>query len=291
MFLEAPIGTGYSYTEETNDTHVGDEATARDSNTFLQRFLGPGYFPQFQGHEFHIWGESYAGIYIPTLANQILLSNNEREAASLPPSVNLVALGIGNGCSGTESASCGSRPSAKTFAETEEGITLRFLKDHALLSTEVYESVQSACAGVTGATPLNRYADCYEDVPWDAVTEPGAGCRGPYSNTTSPDNERTCLTKACYHVCPLTDPTNPHTACCTALTSYEQGLGLIDIYGIYNHCELETEEEERQRGRSSVVTPRQYILAELRQHRDGQASPLGGHREPAGLRDLNGMFT
>ena len=230
-----------------------------------------------------------AGIYIPTLANQILRSNNQREATGLPPFVNLVALGIGNGCSGTDSASCGSRPSAKNFAETEEGITLRFLKDHALLSTEVYESVQSACEGVTGATPLNRYDDCYEDVPWDAVTEPAEGCRGPYSNTTTPDDATTCLTKECYHVCPLTDPTNPNTACCNALESYEQGLGLIDIYGIYNHCDLETDEAElRRRGRSSVVTPRQYILDELRQQRGWRASAHHGHTAQAGLRDLNG---
>ena len=112
------------------------------------------------------------GIYIPTLANQIMLANSERESAGLPPSINLRNLGIGNGCSGTESASCGSRPSAETFSETGEGITLRFLKDHALLSTDVYESVQSACGGVTGATPLDRYEDCYEDVAWDAVAEP-----------------------------------------------------------------------------------------------------------------------
>ena len=139
------------------------------------------------------------GIYIPTLAKQVLLSNREREAAGFSPSINLVALGIGNGCSGTESASCGSRPGAKSFSETEEGITLRFLKDHALLSTEVYERVQAACAGVTGATPLNRYSDCFVDVPWDVVTDPPEGCRGPYSNTTTPDNEVTCLTKDCYH--------------------------------------------------------------------------------------------
>ena len=62
VFLEAPIGTGYSYTEETDNPHIGDERTARDSHTFLERFLGPEYFPQFQKMEFHIWGESYAGV-------------------------------------------------------------------------------------------------------------------------------------------------------------------------------------------------------------------------------------
>eukprot|EP01052_Picozoa_sp_SAG31_P014401 SAG31_NODE_893_length_11177_cov_10.241806_6_plen_141_part_00 len=62
VFLEAPIGTGFSYTEATDTPHVGDETTALDSYTFLERFLGPDYFPQFQPHAFHIWGESYGGI-------------------------------------------------------------------------------------------------------------------------------------------------------------------------------------------------------------------------------------
>ena len=87
-------------------------------------------------------GESYAGIYIPTLANQILLANDARAHRGLRRSVNLVAIGIGNGCSGTESASCGSRPSASNFAETDEGITLRFLKDHALVSSAKYAEVR-----------------------------------------------------------------------------------------------------------------------------------------------------
>ena len=107
---------------------------------------------------------------IPTLAEQILRGNAERAEAGLGPSVNLVALGIGNGCSGTESASCGSRPSATTFAETDEGITLRFLRDHALLSAEVFDGVHSACSHVTGANPLSRFRDCYVHVPWDGLT-------------------------------------------------------------------------------------------------------------------------
>lgn len=55
IFLEAPVGTGYSYTDETDTPHIGDEATARDSHTFLERFLGAEYFPQFAPMLFHIW--------------------------------------------------------------------------------------------------------------------------------------------------------------------------------------------------------------------------------------------
>ena len=62
IWLEGPIGTGFSYTDETDTPHIGDEGTAHDNHVFLERFLGPDYFPQFGGHELHIWGESYAGI-------------------------------------------------------------------------------------------------------------------------------------------------------------------------------------------------------------------------------------
>jgi hypothetical protein len=65
---------------------------------------------------------------------------------------------------------------------------------------------------------------------------------------------------------------------------------VIDIYGIYNHCDLETDEEaRRQRGKSSVITPRQYILNELLQSR-GHTTPRHQQTRPAGLRDLNGTF-
>ena len=165
---------------------------------------------------------------IPTLADQILRGNAERAEAGLGPSVNLVALGIGNGCSGTESASCGSRPSATTFAETDEGITLRFLRDHALLSAEVFDGVHSACSHVTGANPLSRFRDCYVHVPWDGLTPEPEHCRGPYSNSSTPDNNVTCPDKhgaqQCYHLCPLpANASDPNAACCSAL-NYEEGV-------------------------------------------------------------------
>lgn len=67
LFLEGPIGTGYSYTEAEGDVHRGDNSTALDNLNFMREFLGT-HFPQYADHQFYIAGESYAGIYIPTLA-------------------------------------------------------------------------------------------------------------------------------------------------------------------------------------------------------------------------------
>jgi len=46
-------------------------------------------FPEYKGRRFFITGESYAGIYIPTLVNELLKSNLDY--------VNLVGAAIGNG--------------------------------------------------------------------------------------------------------------------------------------------------------------------------------------------------
>lgn len=60
LFLEAPVGVGFSYTNSSNDlTTLGDRITAHDSYTFLIEWFKR--FPDFKSHDFYITGESYAG--------------------------------------------------------------------------------------------------------------------------------------------------------------------------------------------------------------------------------------
>lgn len=119
---------------------------------FLRRFLTlPEYYPEMGSNEFYIAGESYAGIYIPTLAQEIVRGNVThtrtlqffamywsilmvclwcQDAGELP--INLVGLMIGNGCTGGDTPSCGQSPSASTFAESSGGHQLAMLHDRAL---------------------------------------------------------------------------------------------------------------------------------------------------------------
>jgi serine carboxypeptidase-like clade II len=60
LFLEAPVGVGFSYTNRSSDLRqLGDRVTAQDSYSFLLNWFSK--FPEFKGRDFYIAGESYAG--------------------------------------------------------------------------------------------------------------------------------------------------------------------------------------------------------------------------------------
>ncbi|KAH3673537.1 hypothetical protein WICMUC_003644 [Wickerhamomyces mucosus] len=67
IFLDQPVGVGYSYGDEKVSTTY---AAAKDVFIFLELFYQK--FPQFIKNDFHIAGESYAGHYIPAIASEII---------------------------------------------------------------------------------------------------------------------------------------------------------------------------------------------------------------------------
>jgi len=70
LFVDSPVGVGYSYSNTSDDIlRNGDARTAKDSLEFLLKWLER--FPQYKGREFYLTGESYAGHYVPQLAQAI----------------------------------------------------------------------------------------------------------------------------------------------------------------------------------------------------------------------------
>lgn len=85
IFLDQPVGTGYSYTD--GDRPKSSVTAAKDVYALLSLFFQQ--FPAYAKQDFHISGESYAGHYIPATGAEIL-SHSSRN-------INLKSLLIGNG--------------------------------------------------------------------------------------------------------------------------------------------------------------------------------------------------
>jgi carboxypeptidase C (cathepsin A) len=71
--------------------NTNDNRTADDNLAALQLFYRG--FPEFASNDFYIAGESYAGIYVPTLANAIRVSNEAGKSFR----IHLKGFMVGNG--------------------------------------------------------------------------------------------------------------------------------------------------------------------------------------------------
>ncbi|XP_039155861.1 serine carboxypeptidase 24-like [Eucalyptus grandis] len=72
LFLDSPFGVGYSVRSVVEED--GDNSTAMDNFAFLNKWLE--VFPKFKYRDFYIAGESYAGHFIPQLA-QVIVNQNK----------------------------------------------------------------------------------------------------------------------------------------------------------------------------------------------------------------------
>lgn len=90
LYIEAPVGVGFSYSPNQADYFQTDEGTASDNYQALLNFFE--LFPEFKSNQFFVTGESYAGIYVPTLSKAILDGNNQGNAY-----INMTGFAIGNG--------------------------------------------------------------------------------------------------------------------------------------------------------------------------------------------------
>ena len=97
LYIESPGDVGFSYidSQAIYEKEINDEITANDNLKALLDFFDK--FPSYKGRDFYISGESYAGVYIPTLAYNILM-HNKKEVQS--KKINLKGILIGNGLIG-----------------------------------------------------------------------------------------------------------------------------------------------------------------------------------------------
>lgn len=63
IYVESPVGVGYSYSDFNDDYKTGDAETALDNYVLIRQFLDR--FPERKSNDFYIASESYGGHYMP----------------------------------------------------------------------------------------------------------------------------------------------------------------------------------------------------------------------------------
>ncbi|KAF3323163.1 serine carboxypeptidase-like protein [Carex littledalei] len=96
LYVDQPTGTGYSYSSDTRDLRHDEVGVSNDLYDFLQEFFAK--HPEYAKNDFYITGESYAGHYIPALANRVHQGNKAKEGLH----INLKGFAIGNGLTNPE---------------------------------------------------------------------------------------------------------------------------------------------------------------------------------------------
>ncbi|CAK9154473.1 unnamed protein product [Ilex paraguariensis] len=148
IFLESPAGVGFSYSNTTSDYNLsGDNRTASDSYTFLVNWLER--FPEYKTRDFFITGESYAGHYVPQLA-QLILHNNKYANQTV---INLKGIAIGNAYIDSLTTVIGG---------------VDYYWTHALTSDEIHKGIVLTC---NFSLPLNISQSCedYFNQLYDSV--------------------------------------------------------------------------------------------------------------------------
>uniref|UniRef100_A0A0K0D190 Carboxypeptidase n=1 Tax=Angiostrongylus cantonensis TaxID=6313 RepID=A0A0K0D190_ANGCA len=121
LFLESPSGVGFSYNTNNNVT-TNDDDVAQHNYQALVDFLRK--FPEYHGRATYITGESYGGVYLPTLAVRMI-----NDSVNFP---NFKGVAIGNGI-------------LSFSLNYVTSIPLFYY--HGLIRNELYTNFSSTCCG------------------------------------------------------------------------------------------------------------------------------------------------
>jgi carboxypeptidase C (cathepsin A) len=128
VYIESPAQVGFSYMDG-KAPRWNDDLVAKLNARAVREFFN--VWSEYSGRETYISGESYAGIYVPTVFYE-LHATNERD----PVKVNLKGFAVGNGC--TDPLEC-------EFQNDYPVFLMQLFRDLGYISQEQYELVDATC--------------------------------------------------------------------------------------------------------------------------------------------------
>jgi carboxypeptidase C (cathepsin A) len=141
LYLEQPKGVGFSYCTQGTECVNTDESVGTEAADFLERWFAA--FSEYKSNDFYITGESYAGIYIPEIMQEL------DKRGTLP---NLKGAAIGDGCWGNDVGTC----SFESYMA--DRISVEFYYGHGMLPQTLYPRLKAACKNFTGPESAECHA-------------------------------------------------------------------------------------------------------------------------------------
>jgi len=133
LIVDNPPPIGFSYCLPAGPTGDGyscgnwnDSYTAMTNNGFIRNWYKA--YPEYANHDLYLVGESYAGVYVPSIAREIVQNN---------PGNKLKGFAVGDGCIGTD-VLCGERDGPYYYME--------FMHGHGQFSNSLYRTILSSCS-------------------------------------------------------------------------------------------------------------------------------------------------
>lgn len=174
IFLDAPVGTGYSYSTTQEGWYTSDSKSGEQSYEFLKQWLID--HPKFQENQLFIGGDSYSGKTVP-LVTKYIVDNNGPGAY---PHMNIKGYLVG---------------SPRTDDVIDENSKVTFAHRMALISDEQYTDIKESCNGTyINVDPSNAkcveslavYDQCIVDLWSNSILEPNCLFASPKMNVESP---------------------------------------------------------------------------------------------------------
>jgi len=135
LYIEAPIGVGFSYADMAQPYDMDDAKTAEDNANALESWFKK--FPEYAGRDVFITGESYAGFYVPTLCLEIMRRGDDT-------TINLKGFGVGNGI---------------VDYNMNDASLIFFAYYHGLVGQELWRNLADNCCGGTATEDTCDFAE------------------------------------------------------------------------------------------------------------------------------------
>ncbi|XP_022636262.1 serine carboxypeptidase-like 13 [Vigna radiata var. radiata] len=125
IYADLPVSTGFSYARTELAAQRSDTLFVDQAHEFLRKWLID--HPKFLSNEVYIAGDSYSGIPVPAIVLEIAQANEE----GFQPRINIQGYLLGN----------------PRTTRREGNYAIPFAHGMALISDELYESLQKNCKG------------------------------------------------------------------------------------------------------------------------------------------------